>query len=74
MEPVLFVKLTEQGNKNNAYVNLTKVTKMYPRNIPGYESCTVICSCDNSALYVEETPDEIMRKALEVIDYDGDCI
>lgn len=74
MEPILFVKLTEQGNKNDAYVNLTKVTKMYPRNIPGYESCTAICSCDNSPLYVKETPDEIMRKALEVIAYDDDCI
>lgn len=74
MEPILFVKLTATGWDDDTYVNLTKVTKMYGKNIPGYDTCTVICSCDNSVLYVKETPEEIMRKALETIDYDGDCI
>lgn len=72
--PILFVKLTSAGVKDDVYVNLTKVTLMYIRNMPGYAPCTVICSSGSGECYVEETPDEIMRRALEVIAYGDDCI
>lgn len=72
MEPILFVKLTAAGCKDDTYVNLTKVTKMYHKNLPGYGTCTAISSCDNSVLYVKETPEEIMRKTREVMAYDDD--
>lgn len=72
--PILFVKLTSAGIKDDVYVNLTKVTQMYIQDMPGYAPCTVICTSGNAACYVEETPDEIMRRALEVIAYGDDCI
>ena len=71
--PILFVKLTSAGTKGDVYVNLTKVTQMYIRDMPGYDPCTVVCFSGNAACYVEETPIEIMRKALEVM-ADDDCI
>ncbi len=72
--PILFVKLTGYGTEAEIHVNLTNVTKMYRCIVPGCKPRTAVYSYDDSPVYVTETPDDIMRKALEVINYGDDGI